>query len=150
MYVFFAVAPPDVGVDHVSLNGARANNRDFDHQVVKAARPHPWQKIHLRTTFDLKNTDTVACAWHVINGGILRWECPQAVIKLVMTGDQIKAFAQARQHTQRGNINLEDAKSVDIILVPTDDCTVLHRGVLDRDQFIKPTFSNNKATDMLG
>ncbi len=47
------------------------------------------------------------------------------------------------------HVDLEDAERVDVVLVPGDDGAVLHRGVLDRDQFVQPALGHDEAADML-
>ncbi len=42
------IAASQVGMHHVTLNRARAHDRDLDHQVVVLLRPQPRQHRHLR------------------------------------------------------------------------------------------------------
>ena len=48
--------------------------------------------------------------------------------------DQRKGLADAGQHAERQDIDLQNAERVEIVLVPFDDGAVLHRRVLDRHQ----------------
>ena len=68
---FFAVAPPDIGMHHIALDRSGAHDGHFDHQIIKAARPHAGQKIHLCAAFHLKHPDAVGPAQHIIGFGIL-------------------------------------------------------------------------------
>jgi hypothetical protein len=45
---------------HVALDRAGAHDRDLDHQVVEAARPHPRQEVHLRPAFHLEDAEASA------------------------------------------------------------------------------------------
>lgn len=67
-----AATSPQVGMDHVALNGARPHDRDFDDEVVEASRPQPRQHVHLRAALDLEDPDRVAAAEHVVDRWILR------------------------------------------------------------------------------
>ena len=64
--------------------------------------------------------------------------------------DKVKAFADTGQHSKRQNIDLENAQSINIILVPLDHSAIFHRGVFDRTELIKPPLGNDEATNMLG
>ena len=136
-------------MDHIALDGAGADDGDLNHQIVKGAGAHTRQEVHLRAALDLKNADTVGAAEHVVNICVLGWEGRQAVRLVVVQLEQIKAFADAGQHAKRQNIDLQNAKCVDIVFVPADDRAVLHRGVFDGHKFIQPPFGHDKAADML-
>ena len=51
-----------------------------------------------------------------------------------MGGNQVKAFADAGQHAEPEYIDLENAKRVDVVLVPFDHGAVFHRAIGDRHQ----------------
>jgi hypothetical protein len=57
---FLPVAAAQIGVDHVALDGAGADDRDLDHQIIEGARPHPGQEVHLRPAFHLKHAQESA------------------------------------------------------------------------------------------
>ena len=48
--------------------------------------------------------------------------------------DQRKGLADAGQHAERQDVDLQDAERVEVVLVPFDDGAVRHRRVLDRHQ----------------
>jgi hypothetical protein len=64
-----ALSAAQVGMDHVALDRAGADNRHLDDQIVIAARPEARQHRHLRPAFDLEDADGVGAADHVIGGG---------------------------------------------------------------------------------
>ena len=66
-----ADAAAEIGVDHVALNGAGSDDRDFDDQVVEGSRLQTRQHRHLRPALDLEDPDRVGVANHVVDGGIL-------------------------------------------------------------------------------
>ena len=67
-----------------------------------------------------------------------------------MLVQKVKSLAEAGQHSQRQNVDLEDLQSVDVILVPGDDGAVLHRGVFHRAQLIQAALGDDEAADVLG
>ncbi len=146
---FFFIAPPDIGVDHITLNGAGTDDGDFDHKIIKTARFHAGQEIHLRAAFNLKDPDSIGFAEHIVSLGILRREACKRVILPQMGTHQIKAFAQTGEHAKAQYIHFENAKRIDVIFVPTDDRAVLHRCIFDGHQFIKPPLCDDKPADML-
>ena len=143
------VAPPQIGVDHIPLNGAGPNDRHLYNQIVELARLHPRQEIHLRAAFHLKHSQTVGAAEHIIGARVFGGQGGKAVARVVMRLQQIKGLADTGQHSQRQNIDLEDAQCVDIVLVPADHGAIFHRCVLNRHQRIKPPFGDDEAADML-
>ena len=148
--LFLAIPAPDERMHHVALNGAGADNGDLDHQIVKTAWFHAWQKIHLGAAFHLKDANAVGHAQHVINIRVLGRQGCQRIFHPMMQSHQVERLSDTGQHPKAKDIDLENAQRVDIVLVPADDGAVLHCGVLDRDQFIKPPFGHDKAADVLG
>ena len=123
------------GVDHVALDRPRADDRDLDHEVVEAARPHPGQEVHLGAGFHLKDAKAVGAAEHVGRSrgpraagwqGVKRWWwCWSRRSKALRMQDSMPS---ARMST------LRMPQRVDVVLVPADDGAVLHRRVLDGAQ----------------
>ena len=67
-----------------------------------------------------------------------------------MLRQQVEALADAGQHAEGQDVDLEDAERVEIVLVPFDDRAVLHRRVLDRRQFVQRPVGDDEAAGMLG
>ena len=67
----------------------------------------------------------------------------------VMRPDQVKAFANAGQHPQRQNVDLQNPQRVDIVLVPFNKCAVRHRPVANRHRVRQRPLGQDKAADML-
>ena len=63
---------------------------------------------------------------------------------------KIEGAADARQHAQRQDIDLEDAERVEIVLVPLDVGAVLHGGVEDRHHLVEAVAGHDEAADVLG
>ena len=66
-------------MNHVALDRAGADDGDLDHQIVKAARAHAGQEVHLRAAFYLKHPNAIGLAEHVINLGVLGRQVGQCV-----------------------------------------------------------------------
>ena len=143
------LAAVDVGMHHAALDGAGADDGDLDHQIIEFPRPHPRQEIHLRPAFHLEHPHRIGAAQHVIGGGVFLRQAFQRVARPCVPRDQIEALADAGQHPEAQHIHLQDAQRVDIVLVPFDHRAPVHRGILDRAQFVQPPAGDDKAADML-
>ena len=64
-------------------------------------------------------------------------------------GQEIEAALHAGEHAERQAIDLHELQGVDVVLVPLDDLAVLHRGRLDRHQFVEPVVGQHEAARML-
>ena len=143
------VAPPQIRVDHVALNRAGANNRDLDDEVVKLFGLQAGQHVDLRTAFDLKCADAVALLQHRIDRRVFGGNAVQAIRPAACLPQHFETFADAGQHTQCQDIDLQQVQRVDIVLVPFNEGPVRHRAIVDRHGFIQPVFGQDIAADML-
>ena len=133
---------------HAALDGTGPHDRHLDHQVVVIARLEPGQHRHLRPALDLEHADRIGLAQHVVDDGVLGPHVEPGPLAIVLL-DQGEALAQGRQHAEAQHIDLVDLECIEVVLVPFDDGAVLHRRVLDRDQFIEPVVGQHEAADML-
>ena len=62
---------------------------------------------------------------------------------------QIETALHAGEHAERQAIDLHEFQRVDVVLVPLDDLAVLHRGGLDRHEFVEPIMGQDEAAGML-
>ena len=127
-------APAQIGMHHVALDRPRPHDRDLDHEIVEFARLEPRQHRHLRAALDLEDAERVGPAQHLVDLGLLGRDRGEVETAAVMLLDQREGLADAGQHAERQDIDLQDAERVEIVLVPFDDGAVLHRRVLDRHQ----------------
>ena len=144
-----AVAAAQIGVDHVALDRAGADDRDLDHQVVEGARLEPGQHRHLRPALDLEHADRIGAAEHLVDGGVLGRDGGEREGDAVMRAQQLEALADAGQHAERQHVDLEHPQRVEIVLVPLDHGAVGHGRVLDRDQLAQGALRDDEAADML-
>ena len=69
--LLLAAAAAQVGVHHVALDRAGADDRHLDDEVVEAARPHPGQEAHLGAGLDLEDPERIGAAEHVVDRRVL-------------------------------------------------------------------------------
>ena len=147
--LLLSITPPQIRVDHIALNRAGADNRDLDNEVVKLFGLQARQHVDLRAAFNLKCADAVALLQHGIDRRVLGWNAVQAIIPAACLPQHFETFADAGQHTQCQDINLQQVQRVDIVLVPFNEGPVRHRAIVDRHGFIQPVFGQDIAADML-
>ena len=144
-----AIPAAQIGMHHVALNGARADNRHFNHQVIEI----PWfkarQHVHLGAAFNLKHANRVSPAEHVIGGGIAARQPRQAHGAAIMHLQQGKGLADTGQHAQRQTVDFKDPQRVQIILIPLDDSAVFHRRIGDGHHLVKRCLGQHEAPHML-
>ena len=143
------IPPAQIGVHHIPLNGPGAHDRHLDHQIVKLPGPQPGQHVHLGTAFHLKHADAVTTAEHVIDLRVFVRGCIKRELPPVIRGNQVKTFADAGQHAKCQDIDLEDPKSVDVILVPLDEGPVGHSPVANRHRLAQGALGQDKAAHVL-
>ena len=61
------------------------------------------------------------------------------------SSQQIEGAAHAAEHAEAEHIDLHELEGVDVVLVPFDDLPVLHRGRLDRHQFVEPVAGSARS-----
>ena len=64
--------------------------------------------------------------------------------------EEIERLADAGEHAEGKDIDLHQAKFIDIVLVPLDEGAVVHRGIADGDKLIQPVTRQHETADMLG
>ena len=144
-----ALATLQIGVDHVPLNRPWTDDRDFDHQIVEAARPKPREHVHLRPALDLEYAQRIAFAQHVVDLRHFARNSRQIPALAIMAFDQAEAFADAGQHSQREHVDLEDSQFLDVVLVPFDEGAVGHRAIAHRDRLDQRSLGQDEPADML-
>ena len=144
-----ARAALEVWVDHVALDRSRPDDRDFDHQIVEFARLQARKHVHLRPAFDLEHAERVPAAQHVVDLRNLLRDGRQFPALAVVQVDQIEAFADAGQHSEREHVDLEDAEFLDVVLVPFDEGAILHCAIADRHRLGQRPLGQDEAADML-
>ena len=63
--------------------------------------------------------------------------------------DECDRLADRRQHAERQQVDLEHAERLDVVLVPLDDRTVVHRGPLDGHALAERSARDHEPADML-
>ena len=89
-----------VRVHELRLDGAGADERDLDDQVIEAARLEPGQGVHLRAALHLKDADRIGAAEIVVHGLVGHVE-PREVDRLAARpANVLDAELDQRQHAQ--------------------------------------------------
>ena len=147
--LFLPAPPPEVGMNHVALDRARADDGDLDHEIVELPRFQPRQHVHLRPALHLEGAQTVPLAEHVIDRRILLWHAGKIVADAVMGIDQVEGLFHTGEHAERQHIHLQDAELVDIVLVPFDEAAVGHGAVADGHGLGELVLGQDEAAHML-
>ena len=146
------VAPAQVGVDHVALDGAGPDDGDLDDQVVEAPGLQARQHGHLGPALHLEDAHRVRPAQHVVDLRDLLGDLGD-VGQPGPVGprrDHLEGLAQGGQHAQGQDVDLHQAQGVDVVLVPLDEGAVGHGGVADGDHLVQPAPGQDIAAHVLG
>ena len=144
-----ALAAVDEGMHHTALDRAGAHDGHFAHQIVEALGQHPGQEVELRPAFHLEYPDGIGAAEHVVDRAVLGRDIGQRPALAAVLHQKAKGLADAGQHPQREDIDLQKPQRVDVVLVPLDHRTVVHRRVLDRAELVEPPVGDDEAADVL-
>ena len=68
---------------------------------------------------------------------------------VVMRLQHLEGAAQARQHAEAEDIDLQEIERLEVVLVPFDDGALVHRGILDRNDLVEPAARDREAADVL-
>ena len=93
------VAPPDVGVDGMALDGPGTDEGDLDGQVVEAPGLDAGEGVHLGPRLHLEHPDGVGPAQQVVDLGLLL-EPGQVDLDVVELAHQVDHVVQRGQHAQ--------------------------------------------------
>ena len=115
-----------------ALDGAGADQRHLDHQVVE----HPWfqsrQGGHLRAGLHLEDTNGVGALQHLVDSRLGQIEFGQIDLDTFVFGHQVDGVVQRRQHAQAEQVELHQTDCGAIIFVPLKHATVGHPGPFHR------------------
>ena len=141
---------PQVGVDRVPLDRAGAYEGNLHDDVVETPRFETGKRVHLRARLHLKDANRVGCAQQVVDPWILlrksvqsqgliaapmhhsRRPAAQELIRClsstcVASLELIEGDAQRRQHAEREQVELDEARIRTILFVPLEDGASRHR-----------------------
>ena len=137
-------------MDHVALDRPGPDDRHLDDEVVELARPEARQHGHLRPALDLEDAEGIGAAEHVVDGRVLVLDRGQRRRPAVVLPHEVEGAADAGEHAEGEDVDLEHADRVEVVLVPFDVGAVLHRRVHDRHHLVEPVAGHDEAADMLG
>ena len=110
-------ASANIRIDGVALDGARTDQRDFNHQVVETPRLHSRQRRHLRARLDLEHADGVGFTQQVVDGVFL-FERTQIERDAVIRRDLVDRAVQGVEHAQSEQVELHQPDGRTVVLVP--------------------------------
>jgi hypothetical protein len=142
-------------MDHVSLDRPRPDDGHLDHQVIEPGRLEPGQHGHLSPALDLEHAHRVRPGQHPVDLRVLGRQVGDVLdgppLDPALGGVQhVEAALQRGQHAQRQHIDLHQAQSVDVVLVPFDEGAVLHGPVADGHGLVQPVLGQDEAAYVLG
>jgi hypothetical protein len=139
---------------HVALDRAGPHDGDLDDQVVIIAGLEPGQHAHLGAGLDLEHPHRVGRAEHVVHLRVLHGHGGKTQRRQVRPPririDQRDGLADGGEHPERQHIHLEQAQGLQVVLLPLDHGTVLHRGIFHRHQFAQRALADDEAPHVLG
>src|SRR5438270_8654271 len=133
---------------HVSLDWARADDRDFNHHIVKTFRLQSREGRHLRATFDLENTNGVGCLHHLESFGVVLRNVSQIERATAFT-TKLKRILHHRHHPEPKQIDFHNAEIFAIILVPLRYHPAWHRRIFQWHKRAHFILTNNHPAGVL-
>ena len=134
---------------HVALDRAGPDDRHLDDQVIEGTRFQTRKHGHLGPAFDLEDAKGIAAAEHVVDQGILGRQIAEVEAAAEVERNEVEGLADAGQHAESEDVDLEHAERVDVVLVPFDDRAPVHGGILDRHDVREGFAGDDEAADML-
>ena len=124
---------PDIRMHRPALDRTWPHQRDLDDQVVELARLKPRQQSHLGAGFHLEDPDRIRPAQLVVDALLLLGDRVEVMRLAQCVAHQIEAVLQRREHAEAEQVELDQAHPGAVVLVPLNDCALLHARVLDRN-----------------
>ncbi len=136
-------------MNHVALDWPWPDNSNFNYQVIKALWLQPWKHRLLSPAFDLKYTDGVGVADHLVHQWIILWYICECQVESVVQFCKVECLSDTGQHSQCQHIDLQKSKRIDVILIPFNVGAVLHAGIEDRTKIRELAIRDYKSTCVL-
>ena len=143
------LAPPHVGIHRAAHDGAGPHDRHFDREILEIARPGAAQHLDLRPALDLEQPHGVAAADAVVHRLVGEVDARQIGRRPLARRDQLDALLDQRQHAERQEVDLHEARVVAGVLVPLAHDAVFHRRPLERHDLDERPARDDHPTDVL-
>ncbi len=138
-----------VRVHGAAHDRAGAHDCDLDREILEAARPGATEHLDLRAALDLEQPHGIAAADAVVDRGIVEIDAREIRRPPLPRGHELHALLHQRQHSERQEVNLDEAGVVAGILVPLTHDPVLHGGALERDELDERPARDHHPADVL-
>ena len=122
-----SLPPAQVGMHHPPLDGPRPYERDLDDDILKTGRLHFGLHLGLGTALHLKTAHRIGALQHVINGRIVQRQVVQIRGVLPLGSDVSQGLLDSAQGAQGKEIDLDQTRVLDAVLVPLYDDPARHR-----------------------
>ena len=147
---FESGAPSQIWMHHLALNGTGPNERDFDHEIIKAPRLETRQRVHLRATLDLKESHGIGATHHVVHGLIAHVELTEIDRGAARVPDVQQAILHHGEHAEPQQIDLDQTDGIEIVLFPLDHGAPRHGGGFDGHDGAERLFGENETAHVNG
>ena len=160
-YAFYARAAAQVGMHRAALDRSRAHDGDLDHDVGEAFRLQARQHLLLRAALNLKGADRVRALKHGVDFRIVERKpvkvrrrlagVPRAArktLRVVIDGGQRLANQSQRAQTQQ--VDLDQPRILDAVLVPLAHDAPRHRRALERHHLVERRARDQHAAGVDG
>ena len=124
----------DVRVHGLSLDRARAHERDLHREVLEVLGPRAEEALHLRTAFDLERADGVGALDLLVDRRVLEIDAREVDRLVVHACDLAHALFDGAEHPEPEQVDLHEACVRARVLVPLAELPPFHRGRLHRDE----------------
>ena len=134
---------------HAALDGPGPDDGHLDYQVVKALGLQARQHRHLGPALDLEDAHGVRLPDHGVGDRALGRHVLHADRAAALVGDEVQGAVDRAEHAQRQDVDLDETKRIEVVLVPLDDRAVLHGGVFHRHQAAELVPGDDEAAGVL-
>src|SRR5207245_6821973 len=129
-------AAGQIRMDHVALDGSRANDRDFHDDIIKTFWFEAGQGGHLGATFDLKDANGIGLLHHFEGGLVILWNFCE-VHRMAALASQCERILHDGHHAKAEQVYFDDAEVIAIVLVPLSDDAARHGSIFQRHHRIE-------------
>ncbi len=129
------LAATQIGMHHLGLDRARADEGNLDHQVGEAARLEPGNHVRLGPAFHLEDPHRLSPAEHIVHLRVIPWERVQSGPLPRPSFDHGHGVLDGGQHPQPQQVDLDHPNPLQPFFIPLGDDPAGHRSWLQRHQF---------------
>lgn len=145
---FASAAAVEVRVNKVADDGARADDGDFDGEVVEGFGLHDGEGGHLGTGLDLEGADGVGAAEEGEGGGVVFGDAGEVDGMAALLAD-VEGIFHRGEHAEAEEVDFDDAEVFAVVFIPLHDGAVGHGGGLEGDDGVEAGVADDHASGVL-